>query len=184
MSKEDKIILNAIKGLKKCKEWGIISTDKTNGHIPMEIKDIREEMIEHISKKCTEVDVPYLKEVHEKAIALWTKYNGLMSAGESAYLENFINSRDVPVPRLIMKDPKKKKANGRYPSRMLIPATNFTQGIAKFGFNIVKNVFDRNDVLYKKYIINRAQILKSDVERIDRNATIEKEQRFVCIPGY
>ena len=139
----------------------------------MEIKDIREEMIEHISKKCTEVDVPYLKEVHEKAIALWTKYNGLMSAGESAYLENFINSRDVPVPRIIIKDHKKRKANGRFPSRMLIPATNFSQGAAKLGFNVLKNVFDRNGVPYKKYTINRAQVLKNDVERLDRNAKIK-----------
>ena len=114
-----------------------------------------------------------MEEVHEKALAKWNKYNKLMSAGESACLENFINSRDVPVPRLIIKDHKKKKANGRYPSRMLIPATNFTQAVAKIGFNIVKNVFDRNGVPYKKYTINRAQVLKSDVERLDRNATIK-----------
>ena len=118
----------------------------------------------------------YLKEVHKWALALWNKYNQLMSVGESAYLENFINARDVPVPRLIIKDHKKKKANGQYPLRLLIPATKFTQYVAKLGFDVVKSVFDCNDVPYKTYIINRAQILKSDVERIDRNATIKKNK--------
>ena len=98
-------------------------------------------MIEHLSKKCTDVNVKYLEEVHERALALWNKYNRLMSVGESAYLENFINSRDVPVLRLIIKDHKKEKANGRYPSRLLIPATNFTQGVAKLGFNVVRKTY-------------------------------------------
>ena len=133
-------------------------------------------MNEHLSEKCTEVNVKYYEEVHKRALVIWNKYSRLRSVGESVYLENFINSRDVPVPRLTIMDHKKKKANGGYPSRLLIPATNFTQGVAKLAFNVAKNVFDHNDVPTKKYIINRAQTLKRDVERIDRNATIKKNK--------
>ena len=77
-------------------------------------KKILEEMIKHLSKKCTEVNVKYLEEVHKRSLVIWNKYSRLRSVGESVYLENFINSRDVPVPRLIIKDHKKKKANGGY----------------------------------------------------------------------
>ena len=66
---------------------------------------------------------------NEKDVALFEleKYTELLSYQEMGYISNKINSAGVPSPRLLVKDHKEKKDN-EYPTRLVVPATNFTSG--------------------------------------------------------
>ena len=85
-----------------------------------------------------EVNTEYLKEVEVNAQDLMKKHKHLMDDRESNYLEQWIGSKQIPTPRLLVKDHKEKNSDGEFPSRLLIPATNFTQCFAKMGYKIIK----------------------------------------------
>ena len=76
-----------------------------------------------------------------------------MDEGEQGYVESWIKSRDVPTPRLLVKDHKDRKKDGFWPVRLVIPATNYTQCFAKMGYKIIKKTFDERGVNYMKYTI-------------------------------
>ena len=93
----------------------------------MEVRKYIEKMNDHITKKCVEVNTEYLKEVEVNAQDLMKKHKHLMDDRESNYLEQWIGSKQIPTPRLLVKDHKEKNSDREFPSRLLIPATNFTQ---------------------------------------------------------
>ena len=98
-----------------------------------------------------------------------------MDEGEYGYLESCIKTRQVPSPRLLIKDHKGRRADGHYKTRLLVPATNFTQGFAKIAYKTIKVIFDNNGVKYCTRTITQASHLKSQLEKLSltsSNATI------------
>lgn len=58
----------------------------------------------------------------------------------------------IPVPKLLIKDHKKKK-EGNFPTQLIIPATNFISGFTNLGCKGIKNIFDENKINYAKITI-------------------------------
>ena len=160
ISRFDKDLSETLLKLKKEKDWTLVPTDKTNGWIGMEVRKYIEKMNDHITKKCVEVNTEYLKEVEVNAQDLMKKHKHLMDDRESNYLEQWIGSKQIPTPRLLVKDHKEKNSDGEFPSRLLIPATNFTQCFAKMGYKIIKRQFDARNVQYNKHTLKQARCLK------------------------
>ena len=156
----DRNLSEALLGLRKEKDWTLVPTDKTNGWIEMKVPTYVKEMMIHITKNCVEIDVSYLQEVETNAQDLMKKHKHLMESREANYLDQWIESKMVPTPRLLVKDHKEKNSEGKFPTRLLIPATNFTQCFAKIGYKIIKNEFDARNVQYNKHTLKQARCLK------------------------
>ena len=130
-------------------------------------------------KNCVEIDVTDLERVEEKAMEVFHTYKPFMDKREQDYVEKWIKSRDVPTPRLLVKDHKDKKENGFWPVRLVIPATNYTQCFANMGYKIIKLSFDRHNIDYMKYTLNQAKCLKLDLERIGRKEAIRMDEDLI-----
>ena len=81
----------------------------------------------------------------------------------------------IPTPKLLIKDHKKPNKDGDYPTRIIIPATNFTAGFPKLGFSGIKRIFDKNNINYMKKTIIQSSDLKEKLETLNitkSNSTI------------
>ena len=145
---------------------------------PNKVSYYREKMIESLNN-CVKIDAKYLEEVEAEALILFQDYKPFMDEGEQGYVESWIKSRDVPTPRLLVKDHKDRKKDGFWPVRLVIPATNYTQCFAKMGYKIIKKTFDERGVNYDKYTIKQAKCLKLDLESIDRKESIKMDEDLI-----
>ena len=54
-----------------------------------------------------------------------------------------------------------------YPTRLLVPATNFMARFFKLGHKGIKAILDKNDFNYRRYTITQASHLKMELEQLD-----------------
>ena len=94
----------------------------------------------------------------------------MMNEGESKFIETWIATRRIPTPRLLIKDHKQREDDGNFPTRLLIPATNFTQCFAKISFLAIKSIFDSNDINPMKRTIVQSSHLKVQLEQLNLKA--------------
>ena len=86
-----------------------------------------------------------------------------------------IDSKAVPAPKLLIEDHKKPNKEGNFPTRTMIPATNFTAGFPTLGFSGIENTFDKNNVNGMKRSMTQASDLKDKLENLnitEDNSTI------------
>ena len=95
----------------------------------------------------------------------------LFSPNEFNYIKSTINNCDVPSVKLLIKDHKDPDEKGNYPSRLVVPAKNFTAGFQHVGQRGIKAILDRNNVNYQRKTIIQASHLKEQLEvlPIDRS---------------
>eukprot|EP00957_Ditylum_brightwellii_P084912 6456716-Ditylum_brightwellii.AAC.1 len=54
-----------------------------------------------------------------------------------------------------------------FPTRLVIPATNFTAAFSKLGYMGIKKVLDDHEVNYTKYTIIHSSDLKEKLEKME-----------------
>ena len=138
----------------------VVPTDKTNSHRTMDLHQ------GHLQANGKKVPRSRLVEVHKQALQLLESKRDIMSPKEENYLRRSINSKAIPTPKLLIKDHKKPNEQGHYPTRLVIPADNFTAGIANMGYQAIKHIFDANNVPYMRRTIIQASDLKHQLERL------------------
>eukprot|EP00957_Ditylum_brightwellii_P117574 8967021-Ditylum_brightwellii.AAC.1 len=84
-----------------------------------------------------------------------------------AFLNEGIASKAIPQPQLLIKDHKEREENGDYPTRLMIPATNFTATLLKIGYLGIKRVLDENKVNCATFTIIQASDLKEKLEALE-----------------
>ena len=100
-------------------------------------------MLLHLAKAGKEIKREKLVEIESEAMTLLESITTHLDKGELAFLTETINSKAIPTPKILIKDHKKADASGEYPSRLLVPATNFTQAFPKIGYQGIREVFDK-----------------------------------------
>ena len=63
-------------------------------------------MIESLDINCVKIDAPYLERVEAASMDLYHDHKPFMDKEEQGYAERWIKLRDVPTPRLLVKDHK------------------------------------------------------------------------------
>ena len=147
----------------------IIPTDKTNSFELLDIKTLDIFIQKHINKKAKQIDKERLSTTVDEALKLieeW-KNNGTLNEKEAKYAFESIQSRAVPVPKLLIKDHKDKDENGNYPTRLVVPATNFTAAIPNLGYRGIRQIFDQEKVNYTRKTIIEAAHLKTELESLN-----------------
>lgn len=94
-------------------------------------------MICHLQKEnYKEISLKCLGDIYSKAPKLLNKLNPVLDA--------WVSQRCMHMPQLFCKDHKLPEYNGSYTSKMLTPATSFTQCFGNIGYKAVKAVFNKN----------------------------------------
>jgi len=178
-SKKDKKIETTLSYLNKT-DLVAIPTDKTNTIQVVNLNDYKTWMQQHISNSTREIPRSKIIDLHKKATNIADSYEPILSKHELEFLEEGINFKAIPTPKLLIKD-HKKKINGHYPTRLVIPATNFTATFSKLGYLGLKPNLDTFEIPYNKYTIIQASNLKEKLEKLNikkENSTIASLIKF------
>ena len=87
-----------------------------------------------------------------------------MSKNEVGHINESLKTKAIPTPKLLIKDHKKMSNMGKFPTRLVIPATNFSATFAKFGYLGVKKILEKNEINYTKFTIVQASQVKEEWE--------------------
>jgi cell division septal protein FtsQ len=78
-----------------------------------------------------------------------------------------IESMYPSTPSLLIKDHKKPCSTTReHPTRLLVPAQNFTSAFPKMGYLAIRKILDSNNVNYSKRTIIQASDLKAQLDSL------------------
>jgi hypothetical protein len=146
-----------------------IPTDKTNSFQLMEKNQYLKEVKIHLAERAKPISKTKLAEVHAESKLLLLKHQEEMTKGERGFLEEKLETRAIPAPKLLIKDHKKIKKDGTYPTRLIIPATNFTSGFAKIGKDGIENLFKRAGILFNNRTIEQASTMKEETQVLNLN---------------
>ena len=150
-----------------------VPTDKTNSFKIIEIEDYKSQVRQHLEKSAVEVPRGRLIEILENAKELLSTVGHIIDEKEYEYIKETIDSKAIPTPKLLIKDHKKPDLEGNFPTRLIVPATNFTAAFPKFGYLGIKAIFKKEGLIYDKKTIIQASDLKNDIEKLDlkKNST-------------
>jgi hypothetical protein len=85
------------------------------------------------------------------------------------FVKEYFNSKAIPSPKLLIKDHKEIDDDGNYPTRLVVPATNFISAFSKLGYHISINRIIRNKAginYSRKTIVQASHDLKLQIESI------------------
>ena len=155
----------------------MIPTDKTNSFRTVELDEHIKWMNDHLDSKATKSSREKIKQSFQCANDLLEEltFKEIINDNEYDFLKETIDSKAIPTPKLSMKDHKKPNEDRDFPTRIVIPATNFTSGFPKLGFSGIRNIFDENNINHMKKTMTQANNLKDELETLNvtkNNSTI------------
>jgi len=144
----------------------VVPTDKTNSFRTVSKSNYCKWVGKHLAKNAKEVSKAKLADV--KLLAQHLLHDkvelGILSDKEESFVKQKIDSMAIPSPKLLIKDHKKPDQEGNFPTRLVVPATNFTSGFPKIGYLGIKRILDENKVDYMSKTIIQASDLKDQLE--------------------
>ena len=87
-----------------------------------------------------------------------------LSVKEGEFVRQSLATRAIPSPKLLIKDHKTINKNREFPTRLVIPATNFTATFSKIGYLGIKRCLDKGKVNYSHNSIVQASDLNETLE--------------------
>jgi hypothetical protein len=100
----------------------------------MNVEKYKTEFLKHLSKSAVAIKRAKLTEIIDNCSDMLNDLEELISEKELAFLDEKINSKVIPQPKILIKDHKKPDYDGNFPTRLVVPATNFTAGFPKLGY--------------------------------------------------
>jgi hypothetical protein len=71
--------------------------------------------------------------INKEGIKLLSTLGHTLSKIEMGFMEEALESKEVPKPKLLIKDHKTITSKGKYVTRFIVPATNFSEAFLKVG---------------------------------------------------
>lgn len=155
-----------VKGLGENESTVVVQTDKTNSFRVVDKAKYIEWVEGHLKKNAKEVSTEKLVSIFNEANKLLSEIDEVLSYGEDGFICFTLETRAVPMPKLLIKDHKEANDDGVFPTRLICPATNFTSGFPKAGYRGIKKILDENEVNYTKSTIIQASQLKTSLEKL------------------
>ena len=145
----------------------IFPTDKTNSFRTMDTEKYMTMVNEHLRCSSREIERDRVKEIVEKSRELLNEVGFQLSKSEAVHINESLKTKSIPTPKLLIKNHKKPNKNGEFPTRLVIPATNFTATFAKVGYLGLKAILDNHQVNYFKNTITQASQVKEHWEKLE-----------------
>jgi hypothetical protein len=147
----------------------VIPTDKTNSVKTVAIEDYINWVAEHLKENGKEISRSGVVELHANAEEMLKLQKHILSKDEYKYAEETLRSKAIPVPKLLIKDHKTPDDKGFFPTRLVVPATNFTSCFPDLGYRDIKRIFDEKGMNYKSFTIIQAIEVKKKLELLGIN---------------
>jgi antitoxin component of RelBE/YafQ-DinJ toxin-antitoxin module len=152
----------------------IVPCDKTGKHLTMNTDHYIREVEKHLLKDGSEIKIEDITQKYEEALAMLEEYKIDLSIKERMFLEETINSKAIPTPKILIKDHKDKlQSTNFYPTRPVIPAGSFISGFAKLAEKGIKGLFER-----KKIQFDKKQLYKHHNLKMNSNNLISKKDKI------
>jgi hypothetical protein len=137
----------------------------------MQTDDYNQKVLKHLLKDGKEISRERMIQAKEQADEILKEIdNRFCSKGERDFVQESLKSKAIPSPKLLVKDHKKKDKWGQYPTRLVIPATNFTSSFPKLGCLGIKKILDDDETIdYVKKMIVQASQAKNRLEKLHIN---------------
>jgi hypothetical protein len=152
--------------LKEHPNMMVIPTDKMNSYKVIDKEKYIKWVLDHLKTDAIEVSADKLVKIHEEGNELLSKLGNTLSEKEMGFVEEMLDSRAVPTPKLLIKDHKPMNEKGEYVMWLIVPATNFTAAFPKVGYLGIKNIFDQNGIDYSGSTITQASQLKMTLKKL------------------
>ena len=120
-----------------------VPTDKTNKYESMEKDEYKNLVKEHLKQSAREIERGRVVEICEDAKVLVDAIGFKLSKNEVGHINESLKTKAIPPPKLLIKDHKKMSNMVKVPTRLVIPATNFSANFAKIGYLGVKNILEK-----------------------------------------
>ena len=124
-----------------------------------------------------------LNEILTNGLTLAHTHQEALSKAEFKYIVAALESRAIPTPRLLIKNHKPRR-NGEYPTRLVVPATNFTAGFANLGYRGIKALFENHGVTFDRHTIVQASDLKGKLEGLNIRCNFDTVVSFDAVNMY
>jgi len=119
----------------------------------------------HLTKNAKEASREKLADVKEQLQLLHNKVElGILSDKEESFIKQTVESKAMPSPKLSIKDHKNPDNEGNFPTRLAVPATNFTSAFPKTDYLGIKRILDDNKVDYLSKTIIQSSDVKENLE--------------------
>ena len=89
-----------------------------------------------------------------------------LSVKEEGFLRQSLATQAIPSPKILIGDHKTINEKWEFPTRLVIPAANFTATFSKIGYLGIKRCLDKGKVNYSQNSIVQASDLKETIEEI------------------
>ena len=161
---ENQILVKSyLKALRNSPNTVAIATDKTNRFIELSVEQYKIIASEELTKNCKIIS-------REEVVNLYAECNDFLktlkiSKNESKYLTEALRSKHVPEIKLNIKDHKKIRDTGNYPSRLIIPCSCFCSCFSKIGYLSLKGIFEKNQVTFK-HLIKDTKSAKIEIDEL------------------
>jgi hypothetical protein len=97
----------------------------------------------------------------------WAKWRVSLGEKEDKFFKQSLLSKQIPTPSLLIKDHKKPcSTTGELPTRLIVPAQNFTAAFPKMGYLAIRRILDSNKVNNSKRTIIQASDLKAKLDSL------------------
>ena len=87
-----------------------------------------------------------------------------LSVKEEEFARQLLATRAIPYPKPLIKDHKTISEKREFPTRLVIPATNFTATFSNIGYLGIKRCLDKVKVNYSQNSIVQASDMKETLE--------------------
>ena len=161
-----KSIHSLLNHLKSRDDLVVVPTDKTNSYVVLPTSDYAIKVVEHLTADAKKTTTKHLNEIKAEADEVLEKYKDLFAPKEYNYAKSTLNNHRVPVVKLLVKDHKDPDEKGDFPTRLVVPAKNFTAAFPHLGQQGIKKILDRNKVNYQRKTIIQASHLKEQLEEL------------------
>ena len=82
-----------------------------------------------------------------------------MSKNEVGHINKSLKTKDIPTPKLLIKNHKKLTSDGDFPTMLVIPETNLSATLEKVSYLGLKNVLEKNEINYTRFtIVQKSQV--------------------------
>ena len=112
----------------------VIAIDKINSFQVIPIEKDKKWVLEHLHKSAKEIKIERLENFFNLAQETKLKLEETISEKEQMFLSKTLEFKSIPTPKLIIKYHKKANEERDYPSRLIVPASNFTSGFPRLGY--------------------------------------------------
>ena len=112
----------------------VVSMDKTNSIKVVKTVKYEKWVNGHLETSAKEINREKILQIFELATAKCEDLYDFLDEKEYNFLKSTLKTRNIPTPKLIIKDHKKLNEEGDFPSRLIVPANNFTSAFPRLGY--------------------------------------------------